>query len=370
MPKTPTSPTSPPGSDSDPVLAALQRSAALLENDAAALPTAAFHQRARRELLQAAAAPAPATPMQRLRGAVTQWDSMFGRRRLVGLGLGAALFGLVAVPAFAAPSAAVGRLTGAIGAAITDVPALFAGAPPAASPRASAADTDTSASTVTTTATRSTSSPAALDAALPAQGLGVIVSTIARSTGEQGEAHGDAVSAAAHSLRAAASSVTSTATAEADGQGDALSAGARNARESTSSATSTSAAHANRHGDAVSAVAHTPPPAGENHGQQVSAVARRMITTATFSSTTSTTSAPQAAHHGATVATAAHMPAPAGDNRGQQVSRVAGGGASTAAASAATTSAALPPVSLGAKGTGAGASASSGQGANGQSHGR
>ncbi|HEY8741559.1 MAG TPA: hypothetical protein VIU62_00555 [Chloroflexota bacterium] len=340
MAKAPTSPTSSPLLGSDPVVAALQHSAALLDCDAAALPTAAFQQRARLEILQAVAAPGSATPMHRLQEAAAQWGSMFDRRRLVGLGLGAALFGLVAVPAFAAPSSVVGRMTGAVGAAIADVPALFAGAPPTASPHASDTDRDTISSTLTTTSTVSASSPATRDAALPPQGLGVIVSTIARSTAEQGEAHGDAVSSAAHSVRTSTSSVASTASTDADG-----------------------------HGDAVSAVAHTSPTAGENHGQQVSAVARRITTTS--SSTTSTASTPEAASHGLTVATAAHMPDPAGENHGQQVSSVARGITSTAAASStSTTSAALPPASQPGNGNGAGASASNDQGGNGKSHGR
>jgi len=170
--------------------------------------------------------------MHRLLEAAAQWGSMFDRRRLVGLGLGAALFGLVAVPAFAAPSSVVGRMTGAVGAAIADVPALFAGAPPTASPHASDTDRDTISSTLTTTSTVSASSPATRDAALPPQGLGVIVSTIARSTAEQGEAHGDAVSSAAHSVRTSTSSVASTASTDADGHGDAVSAVAHTSRDS------------------------------------------------------------------------------------------------------------------------------------------
>ncbi|HEV7213936.1 MAG TPA: hypothetical protein VGP33_02335, partial [Chloroflexota bacterium] len=188
------SPTRRPLLAGDPVLTALQRSADLLDSDASAVPTAAFQQRARLAVLQAAGIPRPVASGQQL---LAKLGSAFDRRRLVGVGVGAALLGMVAVPAMAAPSPLGRTVRGAVGAAIGGVPALFVGAPSAAPTPAIDTDRD---ERITATTTSSALS-AATDADATAQGLGATISTIARSTIDQGEAHGAAVSSAAHSLR-------------------------------------------------------------------------------------------------------------------------------------------------------------------------
>ena len=332
-----TAPITSPPSESGPVLLALQRSAGLLDGDASAVPTPAFQQQARLALLQAVAASSPATPLQQL---VARWGSLFDRRRLVSVGLGAALLGLVAVPAMAAPLPIARTVRSAVGAAIGGVPALFTGAPDLASPPAR--DKDTGETSTETTA--SSALTASSDADSREQGRDVTVSSVARSTLEQGAAHGAAVSAAAHAAgattgaTAAHSSHDATATADADG-----------------------------HGDAVSNAAHTPPTAGENHGQQVSSVARRIVT---VTATSSATRLHEGENHGDVVSSVAQSSVPAGEDKGQQVSKVARGSATTTAGMLSGANAAPPVGGRPDTGNGGGAPPDGGAGPGGKSHGR
>ncbi|HEY8742894.1 MAG TPA: hypothetical protein VIU62_07345, partial [Chloroflexota bacterium] len=126
-------------------------------------------------------------------------------------------------------------------------------------------------------------------------------------------------------------------------------------------ATSTSSAEADSHGDAVSAVAHTPPPVGENHGQQVSSIARGITTR-----TVTATSTPGAEQHGVAVSAVAHSTSPTSENHGQQVSSVARGVTTTTS----TPVAAANEAAQGGKGNGAGTPPANGQGGSDKSHGR
>lgn len=331
-----------PSSAGDPVLLALQRSADLLDRAASALPTAAFQQQARLALLQAATTSRPATPVQRL---MTKWGNIFDRRRLVGVGVGAALLGLVAVPAMAAPSPLGRTVRGAVGAAIGDVPALFAGGQSAAPAQSSDRERDER-----TTATATSSAlPARSDADGQAQSRGATVSTIARSTLEPGEAHGDVVSTAAHSMRPSTANLA-----------------AQSSESGTGISAATATAGADGHGDAVSSAAH-PAPAGENHGQQVSSAARRMpIGTATEAAT----SMHEAASHGDVVSTVARTTAPAGESHGQQVSDVARGSATSTAGALPSVNTASPLAGHGDKGNDGGAPLTNHPEGSGKTHGR
>ena len=241
-------------------------------------------------------------PLQRL---AARWGSLFDRRRLVRVGVGAALLGVVAVPALAAPMPIARTVRGTVGAAIGGVPALFTGVLDVASPPAGDKDKDE-----TATATAASSAlPASSAVDSREQSRGVIVSSIARSTLEQGEDHGDAVSAAARTSGMSTANLA-----------------AHRSKDVTAISTATATLDADGHGDAVSSEAHTPPPAGENHGQQVSSVARRMVAVTAASSVTSMHDADS---HGDTVSTVARTSASAEENHGQQVSAVAHGSATS-----------------------------------------
>lgn len=332
-----------PPPENDQVLLALQRSAALLDSDASAVPAPSFQQQARLALLQAVAASSPATPLQRL---ADRWGSLFAGRRLVSVGLGAALLGLVAVPAMAAPLPIAQNVRSAVGAAIGDVPALFTGAQDLASPPLHDKDTkETSTATVSSSALTASSPAARL---MP--GRGVTVSSVARSTLEHGEAHGAAVSAAAHAAGATTALMA-----------------AQSSHDATERSTATATADADSHGDAVSSIAHTPPAVGEHHGQQVKSVARG---TGTVPATASATSLHENENQGDVVSSVARSTIPAGEDKRPHVSKLARGAATTTAGLLPGSNAASPGDGRPDTGNRGGAPADGHAGPGGKSHGR
>jgi hypothetical protein len=331
---------------SDDILTELQSSAARLDADDRSMPGTAFQQRARNELMQALASPRLAdAPRSSTRLAAVRSGMM--HRRLAGVGIGVALFGLVAVPALAAPSSVAGAVTGAVGAVIHDVPPLLVGAPwPAGQPDAS------------------DKAPAA--ASHPGHPA---FSTVDEST---------------RNRRTTISATASSTAEQEDGPVNAVSAAADIALSSTSTTTAVGSSDRDDHGAAVSSVAHQAPPAGETHGQQVSSVARSHTTSAvsangttSTSTTVSTNVATSTSHagmdqHGAAVSAVAHLPAPAGENHGQQVSSVARGLATSVTSSEVSTALTTVTTNTGARGNGHGGGQppKEGAGGNGKTHGR
>jgi hypothetical protein len=326
---------------SDDVLAALRRSADRLDADGRSLPDASFQQRARKELVQALASSRLVGSPRRPAGFAAGWGGMV-HRRLTGIGIGVALFGLVAVPALAAPSSVTGALTGAVGAVIREVPPLLVGVPrtadqPDASDKAPASDRATA-----TASEPGHPSVSTVDGSI--RNRHTTNSAAANTTAEQEEVPANAVRAVVDTALSSASAMTSVGSLDRDG-----------------------------HGDAVSSVAHQAPPAGETHGQQVSSVARSHTT----SSTVSTDGATSTSHagmdqHGAAVSAVAHLPAPAGETHGQQVSSVARGLATTVASSEVSTALTTRTASSGDRGNGHGGGQppKEGAGDNGKAHGR
>jgi hypothetical protein len=320
---------------SDDVLAALRRSADRLDADGRSLPDASFQQRTRKELVQALASSRLVGSPRRPAGFAAGWGGMV-HRRLTGIGIGVALFGLVAVPALAAPSSVTGALVGAVGAVIREVPPLLVGVPrtadqPDASDKAPAAASDPGHPSVST-----------VDGSI--RNRHTTNSAAANTTAEQEEMPANAVSAVVDTALSSASAMTSVGSLYRDG-----------------------------HGDAVSSVAHQAPPAGETHGQQVSSVARSHTTSSTVSTDVATsTSHAGMDQHGAAVSAVAHLPAPAGETHGQQVSSVARGLATTVASSEVSTALTTRTTSSGDRGNGHGGGQppKEGAGDNGKAHGR